>query len=64
MSCHVVMRNEPFDRTEVLGQVKGVAREHFQIDHTTVQIEEPNLPQELFDSCNCHFGAWDSPPSR
>jgi hypothetical protein len=58
------MRNEPFDRTEILSQVKGVARERFKIDHTTVQIEEPNLPQELFDSCNCHFGAWDPPPSR
>jgi cobalt-zinc-cadmium efflux system protein len=59
MSCHVVMRND-FNRTEVLGQLNGIARDHFRIDHTTVQIEEP-APQEVFDSCTCHFGAWDSP---
>jgi cobalt-zinc-cadmium efflux system protein len=59
MSCHVVMRTD-FNRTEVLSQLNGIARNHFQIDHTTVQIEEPSTPQEVFDSCNCHFGAWDS----
>jgi cobalt-zinc-cadmium efflux system protein len=64
MSCHVVMQNELLSRTEVLAEVKGIARERFRIDHTTVQIEEPTLPQEELDSCNCHFGAWDSPPSR
>ena len=31
------------------------------IDHTTIQIEDANGPQEVFDACNCHFGAWDSP---
>jgi cobalt-zinc-cadmium efflux system protein len=62
MSCHVVMQKD-FNRTEVLSQVNGIARNHFRIDHTTVQLEEPNAPQEVFDSCNCHFGAWDSPHS-
>src|SRR6266702_4157764 len=61
MSCHVVANNDTFNRTELLARVNGVARERFHIDHTTIQIEERNLPQELVSSCNCHFGAWDSP---
>jgi cobalt-zinc-cadmium efflux system protein len=61
MSCHVVARDEDFDRTALLNRINGVARERFHIDHSTIQIEEANLPQEVFESCNCHFGAWDSP---
>jgi cobalt-zinc-cadmium efflux system protein len=60
MSCHIVTENESLNRTELLRRVNGVARERFHIDHTTIQIEELNIPQEL-QSCNCHFGAWDSP---
>jgi cobalt-zinc-cadmium efflux system protein len=60
MSCHVVAHEDNFNRTELLGRVNDVARERFHIDHTTIQIEEPNIPQELIDSCNCHFGAWDT----
>jgi len=59
MSCHVVAGNDAFSRTELLTRVNDVARERFHIDHTTVQIEERNIPQELVDSCNCHFGPWD-----
>jgi cobalt-zinc-cadmium efflux system protein len=61
MSCHVVARDNNFDRTELLSRVNDVAREGFRIDHTTIQIEEATVPQKVFDSCNCHFGAWDSP---
>jgi cobalt-zinc-cadmium efflux system protein len=61
MSCHVVAQADSFSRTELLTRVNCVAREQFHIDHTTIQIEERNLPQELVESCNCHFGAWDSP---
>jgi cobalt-zinc-cadmium efflux system protein len=61
MSCHVVAQNDEFNRTEILSKVNGLAREHFRIDHTTIQIEERNIPQDLDESCNCHFGAWDSP---
>jgi Co/Zn/Cd efflux system component len=61
MSCHVVAQNSNFNRTELLSRVSGIARERFRIDHTTIQIEEANVPQEVFDACNCHFGAWDSP---
>jgi cobalt-zinc-cadmium efflux system protein len=61
MSCHVVADSDSFSRTELLTRVNGVARERFHIDHTTIQIEERNIPQELVQSCNCHFGAWDSP---
>jgi cobalt-zinc-cadmium efflux system protein len=62
MSCHVVAEDGHFNRTELLSRVNDVARERFHIDHTTIQIEERNIPQALVDSCNCHFGAWDVDP--
>jgi cobalt-zinc-cadmium efflux system protein len=61
MSCHVVVNGESHSRSEVLARVQSLARHNFRIDHTTIQIEEPTVPQEVFDTCNCHFGAWDSP---
>src|SRR5215467_6050863 len=61
MSCHVVAENESYNRTDLLARVNGVARERFHIDHTTIQTEECTLKKELVESCNCHFGAWDSP---
>jgi cobalt-zinc-cadmium efflux system protein len=60
MSCHVVAQSDTFNRTELLSRMHSVARERFRIDHTTIQIEERNIAQELVQSCNCHFGAWDS----
>ena len=59
MSCHIVAQSDD-NRTDLLDRVNCVARERFHIDHTTIQIEERNIPQELDESCNCHFGAWDS----
>ena len=66
MSCHVVIGGSNLNRGAVLQGVNNIARNHFHIDHTTVQIEESSTPSEAFDSCNCHFGAWDSsiPPGR
>src|SRR5881296_3250658 len=60
MSCHVVAQDDGLSRTELLTRVNGIARQRFHIDHTTIQIEEPNIPQDIIESCNCHFGAWDS----
>jgi cobalt-zinc-cadmium efflux system protein len=60
MSCHVVADEDNFNRAELLGRVNDVARERFHIDHTTIQIEGPNISAELVESCNCHFGAWDT----
>jgi len=60
MSCHVVAGETNFNRTLLLNRVNDVAREQFHIDHTTIQIEERSIPQEVIDSCNCHFGAWDT----
>jgi len=60
MSCHIVAENDGYNRTDLLTRVNCVAKERFHIDHTTIQIEE-SIPQELEESCNCHFGAWDSP---
>jgi cobalt-zinc-cadmium efflux system protein len=64
MSCHIVARDNGSSRTEILSRLRSVAKESFQIDHTTIQIEEANVPQEALDSCDCHFGAWDSPSTR
>ena len=66
MSCHVVIGGDNLNRSGVLQSVNNIARDRFHIDHTTVQIEEDTAPAGVFDSCNCHFGAWDSslPPGR
>ena len=63
MSCHVVADSGSENRRNILARLKNVAHEGFHIDHTTIQIEESNL-QEALDSCDCHFGAWDSPKTR
>jgi cobalt-zinc-cadmium efflux system protein len=59
MSCHIVA-GDGTSRTDLLNGVNRIAREMFRIDHTTIQIEEASAPQEVFDSCNCNFGAWDT----
>jgi len=59
MSCHIVAENESYNRTDLLARVNGLAKEQFRIDHSTIQIEENNIPQDPVESCNCHFGAWD-----
>ncbi len=64
MSCHVIANDAGFDRTEILRCLKVMARTEFHIDHTTIQIEEPNVPHEAVDSCDCQFGAWDVPSTR
>ena len=60
MSCHVVISDEHLSRNLVLAEINELARERFRIDHTTVQIEEPGTPESVLESCDCHFGAWDS----
>src|SRR5437870_11372925 len=60
MSCHVVA-DDGSNRTDLLNGVNRIARDVLRIDHPTIQIEEASVPQEVFASCNCHFGAWDSP---
>jgi cobalt-zinc-cadmium efflux system protein len=60
MSCHVVISEEPVRRNLVLTEINELARDRFHIDHTTVQIEEAGSEQSGLESCDCHFGAWDS----
>ena len=60
MSCHVVVSEEPLNRNLVLAAIKELAHERFQIDHITVQLEETGTPETVLESCDCHFGAWDS----
>ncbi len=64
MSCHVVAQDSRLSRTDILSRLRTVAKKSFHIDHTTIQIEDHDVPQEEADSCDCHFGAWDSPPTR
>src|SRR5438552_2159938 len=47
MSCHVVAGDGDFSRTELLRRVNDVAHQAFHIDHTTIQIEDQNIPPEL-----------------
>ena len=64
MSCHVVVsdeHHEKLDRNLVLAGIKELTRERFRIDHITVQLEETGTPETVLASCDCHFGAWDSP---
>jgi cobalt-zinc-cadmium efflux system protein len=61
MSCHVVVSEEPLNRNLVLAAIRELAHERFQIDHITVQLEETGTPETVLESCDCHFGAWDSP---
>src|SRR5688572_27649688 len=60
MSCHVVISEEPLSRNLVLAEINELVRERFHIDHTTVQIEESGSEETGMESCDCHFGAWDS----
>jgi cobalt-zinc-cadmium efflux system protein len=60
MSCHVVICEEPVSRNVVLTEINELARDRFHIDHTTVQIEEAGSEESALNSCDCHFGAWDS----
>lgn len=60
MSCHVVINEQPVSRNLVLAEINELARERFRIDHTTVQIEEAGSEVDGLESCDCHFGAWDS----
>jgi cobalt-zinc-cadmium efflux system protein len=60
MSCHVVISDNQLSRNLVLAEINELVRERFRIDHTTVQIEEPSSAESFLESCDCHFGAWDS----
>jgi cobalt-zinc-cadmium efflux system protein len=60
MSCHVVVSEEVLNRNRVLIAIKELAHSRFQIDHITVQLEETGTPETVLESCDCHFGAWDS----
>jgi cobalt-zinc-cadmium efflux system protein len=60
MSCHLVMSGESFHHGTVLAKVKTLAHEGFEINHTTVQIEDVNATEPFLDSCDCNLGAWHS----
>jgi cobalt-zinc-cadmium efflux system protein len=61
MSCHVVLSDPLLSRNRVLANIKELSRDRFRIDHITVQLEEAGTPETVLESCDCHFGAWDSP---
>jgi len=60
MSCHLVMSGDSFNHGAVLARVKTLAHEGFEINHTTVQIEDVNATEPILDSCDCNLGAWHS----
>ena len=57
MSCHVVVDEDGAVQSDILGGVKKIAHDRFQIDHTTIQVEHGGLNGKDFESCDCHFGA-------
>ncbi len=57
MSCHVVVGEDEPPQSAVLGRVREIVHERFQIDHTTIQVESGGPNGEDPEVCNCHFGA-------
>ena len=57
MSCHVVVGENTHPQSDVLGRVREIVHNRFQIDHTTIQIENCGANGAEFESCDCHFGA-------
>jgi cobalt-zinc-cadmium efflux system protein len=57
MSCHVVVGEDNRAQSDVLNRVREIVHKRFQIDHTTIQIENGGPNGEEFESCDCHFGA-------
>ena len=57
MSCHVVAMESGRAQSDVLNRVREVVHNRFQIDHTTIQIENGGADGEASESCECHFGA-------
>jgi cobalt-zinc-cadmium efflux system protein len=57
MSCHVVVGENTHPQSDVLSRVREIVHNRFQIDHTTIQIENCGPNGDEFESCDCHFGA-------
>ena len=58
MSCHVVVDEDSVRQSNILGCVREIAHESFEIDHTTIQIEQNGSNGKDFESCDCNFGAY------
>ena len=51
MSCHVVLCGEK-ERHRILEELSTIMRNHFGIDHTTIQLEEVSLQHQEMRSCH------------
>jgi cobalt-zinc-cadmium efflux system protein len=51
MSCHAVVCGND-DRHQILEQLSGIVRRRFEIDHTTIQLEEVSLRHQENHSCH------------
>jgi cobalt-zinc-cadmium efflux system protein len=51
MSCHAVVRGND-DRHQILEQLSDIVRRRFEIDHTTIQLEEVSLRHQENHSCH------------
>jgi cobalt-zinc-cadmium efflux system protein len=52
MTCHAVV-NGNASRNHIIQQMNQVSSEQFDVHHTTIQIEEEDLCQDLQRFCNC-----------
>ncbi len=57
MSCHVVVTDYAPAQRDILSRVREIVHNRFQIDHTTIQIENRGPNGDELEACNCHFGA-------
>ncbi len=55
MTCHAVLA-PGYSANRVLEQLNKISREQFKVDHTTVQIEQPNMCQGTSHLCRNSVG--------
>lgn len=51
MSCHAVIRRDN-NSTEILEEMSRICRERFNIEHTTIQLEEESQPHNENNTCH------------
>lgn len=51
MSCHVVVQGA-IKRRDILKEINHLCREQFQIEHTTIQLEEEDLRSKELKTCH------------
>jgi cobalt-zinc-cadmium efflux system protein len=52
MTCHAVVNGDR-NRNRIIQEMSQVSREQFDVQHTTIQIEDEDLCRDLNRFCNC-----------